>query len=354
MLTALWEGGQVTLERPGTLVREVAIHPLPLQRPYPPLWFAGSDPQAALLGRDARDEPRAGVQAVDRAGANGRGVSFRMSQATGRRSRAAGRIALMRQVSIAPTDLEALDAMTEDLDRLHRLGTGGPGDLDKARNAAERMIQEESFIAGSPETVARELLTAARAARYRCLPGQHSRRRSQRRSTGADDDVAGRTRSRRWSPTHRASFSRFEVAWPRPGPHFFRGPDHERTRCSAPQATSPGDVAWARSTGTVVSWALFVRSGFLGRVGAFLGRSLGDGLAGSLGLSGVEGLLGDLRIQTGDDLVFAGQNGDTFRKRRCRRRGSGRPRSAVPRNRPRCGPESHWEDRKPSARTSAG
>ncbi len=70
----------------------------------------------------------------------------------------AGRIALMRQLSIARTDQQALDAMTEDLDRLHRLGTGGPGDLGNARAAAERMIQEESFMAGSPESVARELL----------------------------------------------------------------------------------------------------------------------------------------------------------------------------------------------------
>jgi alkanesulfonate monooxygenase SsuD/methylene tetrahydromethanopterin reductase-like flavin-dependent oxidoreductase (luciferase family) len=41
---------------------------------------------------------------------------------------------------------------------LQRIGTGGQSDLDRARDAAERMIQDESFIAGSPETVARELL----------------------------------------------------------------------------------------------------------------------------------------------------------------------------------------------------
>ncbi len=35
-------------------------------------------------------------------------------------------------------------------------------------------------------------------------------------------------------------------------------------------------------------------------------------LAGSLSFSGVERLLGDLRIQAGDDLIFAGQNGDPF------------------------------------------
>jgi len=73
---------------------------------------------------------------------------------------AAGRVALMRHVSIAPTDEEALDAVTDDLDRLHRLGTGGPGDLDQARQAAKQMVADESFITGSPETVAKAILWA--------------------------------------------------------------------------------------------------------------------------------------------------------------------------------------------------
>lgn len=158
MMTALWEGGTVTLERPGTMVRELAIYPLPMQQPYPPLWFAGSDPMAAqwaasrgmslAIGFRQALELAPTVAAFRAAGRN------RQVDAPG-----AGRIALMRQVSIAPTDLEALDAMTEDLDRLHRMGSGGPGDLEQARAAAERMILDESFIAGSPETVARELVS---------------------------------------------------------------------------------------------------------------------------------------------------------------------------------------------------
>jgi alkanesulfonate monooxygenase SsuD/methylene tetrahydromethanopterin reductase-like flavin-dependent oxidoreductase (luciferase family) len=66
----------------------------------------------------------------------------------------------MRHVSIAPTDEEALDAMTEDLDRLHRLGTGGPSDLDRARHTAKQMVADESFITGSPETVAKAIRCA--------------------------------------------------------------------------------------------------------------------------------------------------------------------------------------------------
>ncbi len=157
VMTALWEGGAVTLERPGTLVREVAIHPLPLQQPYPPLWFAGSDPQAAhwagMRGMSLAIGFKRSIELAQTVAAFRSGCRQRQVEVPG-----AGRIALMRQLSIAPTDKEALDAMTEDLDRLHRLGSGGPGDPDKAREAAERMIRDESFIAGSPETVARELL----------------------------------------------------------------------------------------------------------------------------------------------------------------------------------------------------
>jgi alkanesulfonate monooxygenase SsuD/methylene tetrahydromethanopterin reductase-like flavin-dependent oxidoreductase (luciferase family) len=156
VLTALWDGGAVTLERPGTLVRGVSIHPLPLQQPYPPLWFAGSDPQAAqwagMRGMSLAIGFKRAIELAPAVAAFRAGCRNRQVDVPG-----AGRIALMRQMSIAPTDQETLDAMSEDLDRLHRLGSGGPGDLDKARAAAEQMIRDESFIAGSPETVAREL-----------------------------------------------------------------------------------------------------------------------------------------------------------------------------------------------------
>ena len=83
--------------------------------------------------------------------------AFRTGCANGADLPGAGRVALMRHVSIAPTDTEALDAMTEDLDRLHQLGSGGPSDLDQARDAAKRMVADESFIVGSPEIVAKAI-----------------------------------------------------------------------------------------------------------------------------------------------------------------------------------------------------
>jgi alkanesulfonate monooxygenase SsuD/methylene tetrahydromethanopterin reductase-like flavin-dependent oxidoreductase (luciferase family) len=152
VMTALWEGSVVSLERPGTFVREVAIFPRPLQQPYPPLWFAGSDPMAADWAGSRGMSLAVGFKSsVELAPAI---TAFRAGRSNGANHPGAGRVALMRHVSIAPTDEEALSAMTEDLDRLHRLGTGGPEDLDQAREAAKRMVADESFIAGSPETVA--------------------------------------------------------------------------------------------------------------------------------------------------------------------------------------------------------
>jgi alkanesulfonate monooxygenase SsuD/methylene tetrahydromethanopterin reductase-like flavin-dependent oxidoreductase (luciferase family) len=155
VMTALWDGGVVSLDRPNTTVREVAIFPRSLQQPYPPLWFAGSDPMGAQWAASrgmslATGFRRTGelIQTVE---------GFRAGRANAPDLPGAGRIALMRHVSIAPTDDEALDAMTEDLDRLQRLGTGGAGDLDQARQTAKQMVADESFIAGSPETVVKAI-----------------------------------------------------------------------------------------------------------------------------------------------------------------------------------------------------
>lgn len=159
VMSALWEGKAVSLERPNTVVRNVAIHPLPLQQPYPPIWFAGSDPQAArwaglrgmslAIGFKPTPELQPAVEA------------FRAGQAKAEGALpGAGRVALMRHVSIAPTDIEAVEAMAEDLDRLQQLGSGEPGDIDQARQTAMHMIMDESFTAGSPETVAESIQLA--------------------------------------------------------------------------------------------------------------------------------------------------------------------------------------------------
>lgn len=160
VMTALWEGHAVTLQTEHTTVANVSIHPGAYQQPYPPLWFAGSDPNAAhwagirgmslAIGFKRTPELQPAVDAF-RAG----------RQREGRLDLpGSGRVALMRHVSIAETDSDAVEAMAADLDRLNQLGTGGPSDLDRARQAVLKMILDESFIVGSPETVAKAISLA--------------------------------------------------------------------------------------------------------------------------------------------------------------------------------------------------
>ncbi|MCA9858087.1 MAG: LLM class flavin-dependent oxidoreductase [Thermomicrobiales bacterium] len=159
VMTALWEGATVGLDRPGTVIRNIAIHPPPLQQPYPPLWFAGSDPHGAYW---------AGTRGMSLAIGFKRTVDLMPSVTAFRAARdakpsnlaGAGRIALMRQVAIAASDQAAIDAMAEDLDRLHRMGTGSQSDAEQARAFAHRLIAEETFVAGSPDTVANAILKA--------------------------------------------------------------------------------------------------------------------------------------------------------------------------------------------------
>ena len=45
--SADWRKDWATLENERHQLHEVAIHPVPLQQPHPPLWYAGTDPGAA-------------------------------------------------------------------------------------------------------------------------------------------------------------------------------------------------------------------------------------------------------------------------------------------------------------------
>jgi alkanesulfonate monooxygenase SsuD/methylene tetrahydromethanopterin reductase-like flavin-dependent oxidoreductase (luciferase family) len=171
IMQALWSGGQVTIESEHDTVREVAINPTPLQEPYPPLWYAGGNPGAASW-----------------AGANGMSLAVGFSplrdlvQATGafKAGRLArqeipddapmpgeGRIALMRHVYLAESDERARAEMTDDLLRLRSLhqpgAEGSRADRrSEAADEAERLVRDEVYLAGGPETVARAIAFAHR------------------------------------------------------------------------------------------------------------------------------------------------------------------------------------------------
>ncbi len=176
VMKGLWSGGQVTLETPLTRVREVAIHPLPIQLPHPPLWYPGTDSGAAGwaatqgmnlavgFAPSARLRPATEAYALARRGS-------RIAAETAGETIPATRIALMRHVYVAESDEQAHDEMTDDLMRLHEKVRGT--DVEQAGSRADRraeaeeglkdMIRNEIIIAGGPETVAHAIRESGRA-----------------------------------------------------------------------------------------------------------------------------------------------------------------------------------------------
>jgi alkanesulfonate monooxygenase SsuD/methylene tetrahydromethanopterin reductase-like flavin-dependent oxidoreductase (luciferase family) len=76
-----------------------------------------------------------------------------------------GQIALMRQVYLGETDKAVTKEMTADLMRLGELNRSATtaNRADRKREAAEqleRLIGDEVFLAGSPETVAHAIVNA--------------------------------------------------------------------------------------------------------------------------------------------------------------------------------------------------
>jgi alkanesulfonate monooxygenase SsuD/methylene tetrahydromethanopterin reductase-like flavin-dependent oxidoreductase (luciferase family) len=171
VLQALWTGGEVTVEQDDVIARSVAIHPLSIQQPHPPLWFAGTEPGAAHW-----------------MGANGLGlaVGFKPTQAlvptvgaylAGRNlyppereiERPLGNIICMRNVYIADTDDQAIREITDDLVRINEMMTGESGEAGRsdrrtrAESQTQAMIRDEIMFAGGADSVTNALLTAGKA-----------------------------------------------------------------------------------------------------------------------------------------------------------------------------------------------
>jgi alkanesulfonate monooxygenase SsuD/methylene tetrahydromethanopterin reductase-like flavin-dependent oxidoreductase (luciferase family) len=189
VLRALWSGGQVTLETAHTRVREVAIHPLPLQVPHPPLWYAGTDPGAAAWAAGQDLNLAVGFAPTERLRPTATAYAAAIRQRrlaepaedAGDASAApgieGGRIALMRHVYVAETDERARDEVADDLLRLQELrldhhGQAAATDLSEgaradrraaARANAEALVRDEVMILGGPETVADALRRAQEA-----------------------------------------------------------------------------------------------------------------------------------------------------------------------------------------------
>lgn len=168
LMQGLWHGGEVSLEQDDIVAREVTIHPLPLQEPHPPLWFAGTEPGAAHwmgahgLGLAVGFKPTQALAPT--IGAYLAGVEMMESPA----ERPLGRIIVMRNVYIADSDEQAIGEIADDFLRFEAFrGVGTEADRaerrDRAKEQAREMIRQEIMLAGSAETVARGMLDARNA-----------------------------------------------------------------------------------------------------------------------------------------------------------------------------------------------
>ena len=173
LLQALWSGGTVTYARGDVTAREVAIAPLPAQVPYPPLWYAGTEPVAAHwmgsrgLGLAVGFKPTGQLAPAVGAFLAGRQARSE-SVIEAEPDRPSGTVALMRAVYVAETDEQAIGEIADDVMQLnekfgHAAGEGSrAGRQREARGRVETMIRDEIMIAGGPQAVARAI-GAARA-----------------------------------------------------------------------------------------------------------------------------------------------------------------------------------------------
>lgn len=163
VMEALWSGAQVTLESEHTTTRGIAINPLPVQQPHPPLWYAGTDARASYWAGQHGMSLAVGfaplrdlvpATAAFKAGRQALADDTERSDLPG-----GGRIALMRHIYVAESDDQAFSEMRSDLARLTDLDPGGRDRSPEQRNAdadaeLQRLLDNEMFIAGGPATVA--------------------------------------------------------------------------------------------------------------------------------------------------------------------------------------------------------
>ena len=160
MLHALWRGEPYSWDGGLQHVRDVLVD-MPLQRPHPPLWYAGSDPDAASWA--ARNGLSLAIGFQPDAALRAPAEAFRAELPDG----ADSKLAVMRHVYVAASDAEARDEMVADLLRigaeLAATPLGGsqvpsaPLTLADAQRQQSDLLAKQVIVAGGPATVAAEL-----------------------------------------------------------------------------------------------------------------------------------------------------------------------------------------------------
>jgi alkanesulfonate monooxygenase SsuD/methylene tetrahydromethanopterin reductase-like flavin-dependent oxidoreductase (luciferase family) len=159
MLHGLWGGEPYSMDGGLFHLRDVLVD-APFQRPNPPLWYAGSDPDAA--GWAARNGLSLAIGFQPDDALRAPAVAFRAELPDGTSSK----LAIMRHVYVAESDELARDEMVADLVRIgaelavNPRGTDAastpPTEADAERQRAD-LLAKQVIVAGSPATVAGEL-----------------------------------------------------------------------------------------------------------------------------------------------------------------------------------------------------
>lgn len=144
----------------------------PVQRPFPPLWFAGNDPEALSWASRNGLSGAIGFQSNQRLVVPAK--TFREAEKyenaiefpTGQH------LALMRHLYVAESDDQAMEEMTNDIMRIGQRFAAGPRAITAARpkkmsrtdarRSVEQLMRDDVIIAGSPESCANAIANAAK------------------------------------------------------------------------------------------------------------------------------------------------------------------------------------------------
>jgi alkanesulfonate monooxygenase SsuD/methylene tetrahydromethanopterin reductase-like flavin-dependent oxidoreductase (luciferase family) len=171
LMLRAWRGE--TFDHPGDVYQYQGLYvEAPVQRPHPPLWYAGNDPAAA--GWAARNGLSLAVGFQPNAPLRAPAMAYREAE------RDAGedptrRLALMRHLYVADSDDQAMEEMVHDVmaigahfaaspAQLQGTGHGQPRSLTRADAEAEvqQMLANDVVIGGGPETCAGAIADTAR------------------------------------------------------------------------------------------------------------------------------------------------------------------------------------------------
>jgi alkanesulfonate monooxygenase SsuD/methylene tetrahydromethanopterin reductase-like flavin-dependent oxidoreductase (luciferase family) len=157
-----------TFEFPGTAFKYKGIRvELPVQRPHPPLWYAGNDPRAAKWAARNMVSLAIGFQPNDQL-ANPANAFHEQKKEENRSPERRPYLALMRHLYLSESDDQARQEMIDDLQQIGRAFAAGPREIPsvdpselpdraEAEKQLEQLLQNDVAIGGSPETCARKL-----------------------------------------------------------------------------------------------------------------------------------------------------------------------------------------------------